>query len=73
MSTLSSRFRASFAVAAFAAVTLLSSGHALAEDRRVRIINETEHTMLRFYASNVSKSDWEEDILGQSMLRPASR
>lgn len=68
MSTLSARLRAAFAVAAFAAVTLLSSGQALAEDRHVRIINETEHVMVRFYASNISENDWQEDILGQRIL-----
>jgi hypothetical protein len=42
------------------------------EDRRVRIINETKHTMMRFYASNVGQTSWEEDILGQSTLAPGS-
>jgi hypothetical protein len=42
------------------------------EDRRVRIINETTHTMMRFYASNIGRSDWEEDILGQSTLAPGN-
>lgn len=41
---------------------------ASAQDRRVRIINETTHTMMRFYASNVDRTDWEEDILGESTL-----
>jgi hypothetical protein len=41
---------------------------ASAQDRHVRIINETRHTMMRFYASNVDRTDWEEDILGQSTL-----
>ena len=40
------------------------------EDRRVRIINETKHTMMRFYASNVGRTSWEEDILGQGSLGP---
>lgn len=70
MSILSSRLRSSLAVAAFAATTLLTAGQALAEDRRVRIINETSHTMVRFYASNISRNDWEEDILGRSVLAP---
>jgi hypothetical protein len=42
------------------------------EDRRVRIINETKHTMMRFSASNVGQTSWEEDILGQSTLAPGS-
>jgi hypothetical protein len=37
-------------------------------NRRVRIHNSTGWTMLRFYASNTSRSDWEEDILGDDVL-----
>ena len=37
-------------------------------NRRVRIHNNTGWTMLRFYASNTSRSDWEEDILGDGVL-----
>src|SRR5262249_45459448 len=39
-------------------------------DRHVRIINETDHTMVRFYASNVARNSWEEDILGDDVLKP---
>ena len=42
------------------------------DDRHVRIINETSHTMMRFYASNAGKSSWEEDILGESTLAPGA-
>ena len=38
------------------------------QNRRVRIHNSTGWTMLRFYASNVRTSDWEEDILGDDVL-----
>ncbi|MEQ9520635.1 MAG: hypothetical protein RLN89_14490 [Parvibaculum sp.] len=41
-----------------------------AEDRRVRIINETQTTMVEFYASNVGAESWQEDILGQDILAP---
>ena len=57
--------------AAFGAVLTLSSlvpQEAVAQDRRVRIINDTRHTMVRFYASNSSRTNWEEDILGQRVL-----
>jgi len=37
-------------------------------NRRVRIHNQTGWTMLRFYASDSRKSDWEEDILGADVL-----
>lgn len=39
------------------------------QDRRVRIINATGVTMTHFYASNSGQNDWEEDILGQDVLR----
>ena len=57
--------------AAFGAVLTVSSlapVEAVAQDRRVRIINDTRHTMVRFYASNSSRTNWEEDILGQRVL-----
>ena len=38
-------------------------------DRRVRIINATGVTMTHFYASNSGEEDWQEDILGQDVLR----
>ena len=47
-----------------------TSANADNEDRRVRLINGTSYTMLRFYASNVDTDDWEEDILGNDVLRP---
>lgn len=53
-----------------AGASLLAATQASAEDRRVRIINETRHTIVKFYASNVSATDWEEDILGQDVLEP---
>ena len=37
-------------------------------NRRVRIHNQTGWTMLRFYASDSRKDDWEEDILGDDVL-----
>ena len=41
-------------------------------DRRVNIHNETGHTIVRFYASNSGRNNWEEDILGSGVL-PAGR
>ena len=40
-----------------------------AENREVRIINETDRTMVRFHASNAGTSDWEENMLGWDSLR----
>ena len=52
-------------------LTGLASGAANAqEDRRVRIINETSHTIVRFFGSNAGTTDWEEDILGDDVLAP---
>ena len=55
---------------ALLAVTLLTAGNASAAnaDRHVRIINETSHTITRFYASNISVDSWQEDILGDDVL-----
>jgi hypothetical protein len=53
-----------------AGLCALIAGPALAEDRHVKLINETDHTIVQFYASNVGQNDWEEDILGSDMLKP---
>jgi len=53
---------------AFAIAGLLLATSAQAADRHVRIINETRHTMVHFYASNTAANTWEEDILGRSVL-----
>jgi len=37
-------------------------------DKKVKIINETRHKIVRFYASRVGTDDWEEDILGEDVL-----
>ena len=47
-------------------------GEAAAQDRRVRIINETSVDMLYFYASRASTTSWEEDILGEDILSSGS-
>lgn len=46
---------------------------AQAQDRRVYIINNTSATMTNFYASNINRSGWEEDILGSDVLPSGSR
>jgi hypothetical protein len=45
-------------------------GPAQAADRHVKIINETSHNMIRFYASNTTRRNWEENILHGGVLRP---
>jgi hypothetical protein len=39
------------------------------ENRRVRIINVTGVTMTHFYASNSGQNSWQEDMLGNDVLR----
>lgn len=43
---------------------------AAALDRQVRIVNETNYTIMQFYGSNKGTDSWEEDILGNDVLRP---
>jgi hypothetical protein len=47
-----------------------SADPAGAQDRRVRIINETGYSIREFYASNVGSRSWEENILGTDVLGP---
>lgn len=54
---------------AVAALIGLAAAPAAAQDRNVRIVNETRHTMVEFYASNIGRDTWEEDILGQDVLQ----
>jgi hypothetical protein len=52
------------------ALSLLAPESASAQDRRVRIINASNVVLNNFYASNTQRKNWEEDILGNSVLRP---
>lgn len=45
---------------------------AMAQDRRVEVVNQSGRTMREFYASNINRSSWEEDILGRNVL-PSGR
>jgi hypothetical protein len=61
--------------AALVAFSMLSATAADArarggQDRHVRIINETSRTITRFYASNIAVNSWQEDILGDDVLKP---
>ena len=67
-----SRFIATSLSIATLAFTLSTPDIAAAQDRRVRIINGTNTTVTRFHASNTNRRNWEEDILGSSVL-PAGR
>ena len=46
----------------------LTAAPANAQDRHVEVINETQHAIVQFFASNVDRGTWEEDILGTDVL-----
>ncbi len=52
------------------AITASSAMPALALDRSVTIVNDTDFTIVRFYGSNKGSTSWEEDILGDQVLKP---
>jgi hypothetical protein len=47
-----------------------SASPAEAQDRRVRVVNNTSQLLVKLQASNVNRTSWEEDILGKNILRP---
>ncbi len=57
-------------VAAVATFSVVSAGPSEALDRRVKVINDSSRTMTKFQASNKSSKSWEEDILGDDILKP---
>ena len=67
MITMLTKLTISIMLAAVALVGL-AAAPAGAQDRHVQIINETRHTIVEFYASNIGRNTWEEDILGDDVL-----
>jgi hypothetical protein len=55
-------------VTAVVALISLAVAPANAQDRNVQVINETQHAIVQFFASNVDRGTWEEDILGENVL-----
>ena len=53
-----------------AGVLLFAATQANAEDRRVKVINESSQPIVEFHASNSSKTNYEEDILGKRTIPP---
>ncbi len=45
---------------------------AAALDRRVKIVNNTNVTIVKFYGSNKGAKTWEEDILGRDVINPGT-
>lgn len=63
----------SFSIHAFIAISLMVIGLGTASadnlDRRVRIVNNTGFTIVRFYGSHTDANSWQEDIFGNDILR----
>jgi hypothetical protein len=72
LNTLWGRFmlKSAMLVAAVATFSVLSMGPSEALDRRVRVVNDSSRTMTKFQASNKASKSWEEDILGNDVLKP---
>lgn len=67
---MSFHFAKGLATAAIVAAGLLASTtSATALNRWVKIVNNTGYTMVSFYASHRDATSWEEDILGNGVLR----
>jgi hypothetical protein len=56
---------------AFALTTLLALP-ALAQERRVRIHNNTDITLYHFYSTNSGAENWGNDVMGASTLPPGA-
>ena len=62
------RTSAAFALAIMAMGTI----GVAAQDRHVRINNNTSYDIIEFYASNKGSRSWEEDVLGRNILPAGS-
>ena len=61
-------FKALLAAMFFVMTLALTVTSASALDRRVKIINQTGYTIVRFYGSHTDAGSWQEDILGNNVL-----
>lgn len=51
-----------------AAVLAGTAGEAAAYDRRVRIVNDSRHEIVGFFATIVGISDWRDSLLGEDVI-----
>jgi hypothetical protein len=51
-----------------AAVLAGTAGEAAAFDRRVRIVNDSHHQIVGFFATIVGISDWRDSLLGEDVI-----
>ena len=65
-------FQSALVAVVFAVAMMSSVTSASALDRRVKIINQTGYTIVRFYGSHRDAGSWQEDILGQDVLPTGS-
>lgn len=54
------------------ALTALLAMPALAQERRVRIHNNTDITLYRFFSTNSGAENWGSDVMGASTLPPGA-
>lgn len=52
------------------AIAMLAAGAAHAADRRITVVNATNNTMTRLYASPAEGAAVDEDMLGDTILKP---
>ena len=60
----------------FAALSVVLTDTAVAQDRydrRMHIVNNSNRTIMYFYATNKGVRNWGRDLLGQSVIRPGQR
>lgn len=55
-----------------AAILAAAALPAAAQNRVVKIVNNTGFTIIEFYGSNKGTNSWEEDILGYDVMGPYS-
>jgi hypothetical protein len=61
------------AAATIAALSVTTTASADNHNRRILIVNDTHHALLRLYGSNVGADDWQEDVLGSGTLDAGER
>jgi hypothetical protein len=54
------------------ALTLTLAASAQAQDRQVRIHNNTDITLYRFFSTNSGAENWGSDVMGSSTLPPGA-
>ena len=57
------------ALAVMSMSTAASSKCSDGQDRRVKVTNDTSYTLTELYGSNAGTDDWEEDVLGDRVLK----